>query len=203
MVFVVYGFTRFTQIPPQVRENREIVLSAVIENVVLNVAITFIGVVVQIAQFLFRILVDAYVVVQLITIVAQGVADIHGQREADIAVCLCFLRQRHSVHGAQVVDEAVVAGNVGVRFFHECAERHHVLLELPELLSSLVASVGKVEDVLRLLRIEHQRVLVASVEHAEEVFANHLLLVFHESRLPFQLGMIFGQLRPKDGERVV
>ena len=203
LVLFADGFAGASQITSQVVENLEIVVATVVEDAHLYVAIAFVGIIVEVLQLLLGVTIVVDVLVQLVAVVGQRATNVHRKRQTHVAVNLCTLRQRHLRHVREIDDQTVVAGNVFVGLLHKRAERQDVALELVVLLSGLMAGVGEVEDVFRLLRVEHQRILIGTVQHREQVFANVLLLLAHESRLAFQFGMMLRQLGTQDTESIV
>ena len=192
---------RAPELAPQVGEDSGITAASVLEDAGLYLLIAFVGVVVEGAQMILRVPVDVDVVSQLLVVLLQRAADAHGECQADVPVGARRRAQRVLVHLVEVHDEAVVTGNLAVGAVDERAEGQYVLLEPRVLLSGLVTGVGQVEDVFRLLRVEHQRVLVAAVHDVHQLVEHLLLLLLHESRLAVEFPVVVHQLSPQDGQR--
>ena len=134
----------------------------------------------------------------LIGVVAllQHPPDTYSEGEADIAVDLHPLGKPEGVHGAEHVDERVVTCYLLVALRDEVVEGTCLALEVLPQFRSLMACVGKVEDVVGFLRVEHQGYLRRLVTDFFQL-VHHLLV--HELglvQLPGLFEMLCDQLVP-------
>ena len=144
----------------EVLQNREVVLAAIHEDACLYLVVAQLGIVVHVFETHFRHLIHLDVLRNLRLVVNQRVPDVDSQRQTDVAVGLGPPGQQRTGHRAQTAYQTVVFGYLLVVALQEGLERQLAFLEVVVLLRGLVAGVGEVKHVVRLLRIEHQRVLV-------------------------------------------
>ena len=145
-----------------------VALAAVDEDVVLNLVVTEIGVIVQIAQTLLGAVVNVYILTHALAVVLQRAEDVHGKREAYIAVHGGFVAQTARRHVVQTVYQTVVTGHLGVQLLNSRTEGEYGAVVVEVELGGLMAGIGEVEHVLGLLRVEHQRTLVAAADNVDQ-----------------------------------
>ena len=142
------------------------------------------------------------IVLHLLAVLRQSPADIHGISEAYVSVCLSLFVQHHRRHALQHVHQTVISQYLVVNLLNHLTERLCVFLEIHEQLRRLVTCVGEVEDIFRLLRVEHQRVLAAPLHYGEELLAHHFVLLLEELRASLLVGMLGSEFLAKYSQRV-
>ena len=179
----------------EVLQHLEVGVAAVLEDACLYVVVSFLCVVVKVAQTVLGGIVIFNVFGQLGTTLLQLVAYAGGQNEADLTVLERFLAQDGGWHLLEADDERVVTGDIHVGTVQEAAEGQLQVLEFAVLLCGLMAGVGQVEDVLLLLRIEHQGVLVTLYHHVAQLLAYLLVHLAATLLTGLHLVILGGQLR--------
>ena len=91
------------------------------------------------------------VIGELLAVVAQGVADVDGQRQTHPLVKARLGTEIGHVHGAERVDEIIVACNLRLVLVDELPNRQQILLKVLILLGGLVAGISQVEHIFGLL----------------------------------------------------
>ena len=184
----------------EVTDDAQVGVAAVDEDARLYVKVALLRIVVHVLQPLLRVVVVAYVVLHLLRVILQGALDDGGQRQAHGAVRPRLLAHLRGVHRREGPHQAVVAGYLAAGLTDELAEGQLLPLEVLVLLRGLVAGVGQVEQILLLLRVEHQRVLVR-LPHGLYQVAYHLsVLLLALQLLRAELLVVLGQLRPQDNQ---
>ena len=168
-VLVSHRLGRLRHLPSQAGEDGEVVVAAVAEDRVLYARVALVGIVVEILELRLGVPVHLHILLHLRAVLVERAPDVDGQCETHVAVYLGLLGQCSHIHLAEVVDEAVVAVHLNVGIVDISLERTGVDLEPAVLLGGLVAGIGQVEDVAAALRVEHQGVLLALVEHRHDV----------------------------------
>ena len=146
--------------------------------------------------------VDANEVGGVSVVLLQSLSYGYGEAETLVAVCLCLGAEHVVGHVAQAVGETVVSGDVYLCPVEEGDERNPDPRKPIVLFGSLVAGVGEVEDIVLLLRIEHEGVLVGVLHGVEELVA-HPLAHLREAFLPFA-HLVVGRLKlvSQDAQRL-
>ena len=202
-VLLAHGLLGLREHGAQLSEDSEIVFATIPEDAGLDVAIPFVGIVVHVFQMLFGHLVDTHILLRIVPVLHQRIADIGGQCQTHIAVCAGTVGEHHGRHLAQAADKAVIAADFLLGIGHVIPERDLCLLEVLELLSGFMTGIGEVEHIVLLLRIEHQRVTVAVTQETDELFAYDLTALFVLRVLVVELPMIVDQLCLQNHERVL
>ena len=199
-VLVLHARHRVFHVRAQPSQDGEIVLVAVAEDVVLYLVVALRGIVVEVFQSVLCAFVDVDIVLHLLLVVLHRVADVHGIGQTHVTVNLRLFAQAPRLHRLQRVDERVVACNLRVKVFNVVAEGHRGLLELPELFRGLVAGIRLVKHVPLFLRIEHQRVLVATLQRLDEFPEGLLVALLRQLRVLFLVVVGIGEFLPEDVE---
>ena len=97
-------------------------------------------------------------------------------------------------HCLQTVDKTVEALYFAFAFIYESPEGDEMTAELLILADSLVAGVGKVEDVAFILRIEHEGILVAAVHRQHQLLEDALSRCLHHLLFVAVVIVIGGEL---------
>ena len=155
-VFLNYCFLSLREYLAQFAKQGEIIVAAILEDTSLYVAVTLVGIVVEIAQVLLCHLINMDVVFGALPVFYKCVTDVRCQGETDIAVCLRLLGKHHHRHLLQTSYKTIVAGDVLFVVGKEGFERQLCTLKTLILFCGLVTSIGEVEDIILFLRIEHQ-----------------------------------------------
>ena len=147
--------------------------------------------------------VDANEVGGVSVVLLQSLSYGYGEAETLVAVCLCLGAEHVVGHVAQAVGETVVSGDVYLCPVEEGDKRNSDPREPIVLFGSLVAGVGEVEDIVLLLRIEHQRVLVAFSPHFHNPVAYLLASAFLHCCACGTLLVLCGEFGAQNGECLV
>ena len=100
-IFLLYRALHGPPVAVPILDDGEVAVATILEDVGLYVVIALMGIVVQVAQALFRHVVVADVVLQRATILFQRVADIGGQRHTDVTVSLALVVKQRDGHRLQ------------------------------------------------------------------------------------------------------
>ncbi len=144
----------------------------------------------------------AYVILHLFAVLHDCAPYVHSIGETHVAVCLCLFVKHHDRHLLKNHHKGVVAYHLVVEFLYYLKEGQGVALEIGELLCSLMTGVSEIEDVVRLLRVEHQRILATLLHNIEQLVAHLLVLLLIKLRTSLLLVVLLGELRAQYGKSV-
>ena len=164
----------------EVPENGIVVRATPTEYALLDKLILAVGIAVQSAQSFLRKLIVHDVLLHVLVVVDEHAADIHRERQTDVAVDFCAVVEDENRHRRQRVDERVVARNLQVAVGDVLFEGQRLLAEFLILRLCLMTGVSQLEDIVGLLRIQHDGILAASlhdVAHGLKDFLTHGLRV--------------------------
>ncbi len=173
-VFLRYAALGLLQRGGQLRQKFQIILAAVLEYACLYVVVALVGIVVDCAQPLLGLLVYAHIFLVALGGCREPVLYRHSQCQAHAAVGLRLGREHRHGHLLQTAYQTVIACYLVLCLLNVVLKRQLLALECLVLLRRLMAGVCKVKHIAFLLRIEHQRVLVAAVHYAYQL-GKHLL----------------------------
>ena len=155
-VFILHRGLHILEIASKSLQYGEVVVSTVYEYIRLYFAISFLRIVIEFTEMLFRLLVIGDIVCHLLIVLLERTSDVDGKSKTDAAVHLCRVAESHRWHLVEIGDQGVVACYVMGIGFDVIPEWLRTGLELLVHLCSLMAGICKIEDVVLFLRVEHQ-----------------------------------------------
>ena len=203
LVFLCYRSLRLLIIHAEVTEYAQVVVASIIEDAVLDICISAVGIVVECLQFTVGSVVCLHIGLQLFLFLYQLAADIDSQSQVNVSVHLCFFAEKHGVHAVEIIDERIETRHLNIVLLDHLTERNSLRLKLLKLFRSLMTGIRHIENIPIALRIEHDGILVSLFYNTDE-FLNHSQLLRLGSLVLFlQVYVIVGQFSTQHIERCV